>query len=604
MNATDLKAPPNPVPSIRLLKIKRFRGIEALEWRPAPGLNVIVGPGDSCKSTILEAIAALFSPALNIYLSEFDYFQRQIYKGFEIEAALAVGDASVVRSKRFPLPPLRGWHDGQLTDLPDENGAEAVLVCRLTGTPDQEAVYEVIGADEETRVPLSRALRQQLGLMRLGIADRWDRDLRLVQGGALDRYMEGQQLRKSILQAILNTPIHDQLGQEPREALGRIDEKFSARNLPHPVRLGLVGTPGVSLAASVGLMVGSDDATALPLPAWGTGTRRLASLELASILAENVSLAVVDEPESGLEPYRQRAFIGALYQDAKRQAFITTHAPAVLSASAALGAVISRVNPPPMPTRANEGSPEGESTATDPLSVHELRALEGQEILGLLKSHPEAILARLPVICEGITEEGFVTRLLKEQFGEEFSTRGIFCVDAGGHDQALKICKALLMAGFLIAAVADDEGRKDGIWQAVNKQAALLRWENGAALESAVIGALSDDVLPTVVSWPEKCGSRDMRHCLPELRKALSAEDKNKTAKQLLHEYGRAGFVKALCNVACPPRQGSRQPKGWFKSFDGGFLLADKLLDLDPVPKELNDKIVAFLKAVEEATAA
>src|SRR5690606_1752876 len=184
----------------------------------------------------------------------FDYFQREIEKGFEIEAVLAVGDGAILRGDRFPLPPLRGWREGQLTDLPDEDGAEAVIVCRLTGSPDQEANYEVIGADEETRVPFSRALRRRVGLMRLDIADRWDRDLRLVQGGALDRYLDGQQLRQSILQAILNTPIHARLDDDPKEALGRIENTFSKRGLPHPVRLGLVGTPGVSLAASVGLM--------------------------------------------------------------------------------------------------------------------------------------------------------------------------------------------------------------------------------------------------------------------------------------------------------------------------------------------------------------
>src|SRR5690606_22880547 len=188
---------------------------------------------------------------------------------------------AILRGDRFPLPPLRGWREGQLTDLPDEDGAEAVIVCRLTGSPDQEANYEVIGADEETRVPFSRALRRRVGLMRLDIADRWDRDLRLVQGGALDRYLDGQQLRQSILQAILNTPIHARLDDDPKEALGRIENTFSKRGLPHPVRLGLVGTPGVSLAASVGLMIGSNDESALPLPAWGTGTRRLATLELA-----------------------------------------------------------------------------------------------------------------------------------------------------------------------------------------------------------------------------------------------------------------------------------------------------------------------------------
>jgi putative ATP-dependent endonuclease of OLD family len=593
------------MPSIRWLRIERFRGIEEFEWRPAPGLNVIVGPGDSCKSTVLEAIGALLSPAPNMNISEFDYFRREIGKGFKIEAALAVGDGSILKTDRFPLPPLRGWHKGQFKDLPDEDGAEAVLVCCLTGTPEQEAVYEVVGADSETRVPFSRALRQRIGLIKLGIAERGDRDLRLVQGGALDRFMDGQHLRQSILQAVLNTPIHDQLGQGPKEALGKIGETFSRRGLPHPVRLGLVGTPGVSLAASVGLMIGPDDRSALPLPAWGTGTRRLASLELASILVEDLTIAVVDEPESGLEPYRQRAFVSELCQSGKRQVFITSHSPAVLSSSATLGAAISRIDssgqgateerrPPVAP--ANEAAPE---RAVRP---HVLTALDGPEIRTLLESDPEAVLARLSVICEGVTEEGFATRLLIEKFGGDFQVRGIFCVDGGGHDRALAICKAMLKAKFQIAAVADDEGRKAGSWEEIGRRAALLRWNDGAALENAVLGALPTEVLPEVVTWPEAVRGKEARHCLADLRAQMGEGDKEKTAEQLLQEYGRDAFLKALCIAACPPRDGSRKPKGWFKSFDGGFLLADKLLGVKSVPKELNEKIATFLSAIEAAT--
>ena len=564
--------------------------------------------GDTCKTTILEAIAALLSPAPNLNLSEFDYYRRDATKGFTIEAALAVGDGAALKGDRFPLPPLRGWKDGHLRDLPDEDGAEAVLVCRLTGTPDFEAIFEVVGADEETRVPLSRALRQRIGLLRLGVADRGDRDLRLVMGGALDRFMEGQQLRQSILQAILKTPIHDQLGTEPKEALKRIEDKFRERSLPHPVRLGLIGTPGVSLAASVGLMVGASDESALPLPAWGTGTRRLASLELASILAESISLAVVDEPESGLEPYRQRAFIGDLHQGGKRQAFITTHAPAVLSAGAAAGAVIWRINPAAaMPAEEKRETAEGEDGAPEIAEVthsHVLTALESAEIRTLLKFHPEAVLARLPVICEGITEKGFATKLFADKFGDGFPARGIFCVDAGGHDKALAICRKLIEAGFQIAAVVDDEGRKGGSWQMVGEKATLLQWEDGAALEVAVLTALPDHVLPKVVGWPEEFSGREARHCLADLRIALDVEDKGKTAEELFAACGRERFLSALCQTACPPREGDKKPKGWFKSFEGGYLLAEKLLALEPKPQQLLCRIEAFLTAIEAATAA
>lgn len=133
-----------------------------------------------------------------------------------------------------------------------------------------------------------------------------------------------------------------------------------------------------------------------------------------------------------------------------------------------------------------------------------MTALEGKEIGELLTWHPEAVLARMPVICEGITEEGFATRLLIARFGDGFPVRGIFCVDGRGHDRTVAICKALLKAGFQIGAVADDEGRKDGSWKEIGKHAAVLRWENGAALEYAVISALPDNVLPLVVGWPEE----------------------------------------------------------------------------------------------------
>jgi hypothetical protein len=50
-------------PAIRSLRIEYFRGIERLEWKPAAGLNLIVGPGDSCKSTVLEAISVVLARA-------------------------------------------------------------------------------------------------------------------------------------------------------------------------------------------------------------------------------------------------------------------------------------------------------------------------------------------------------------------------------------------------------------------------------------------------------------------------------------------------------------------------------------------------------------
>ncbi|WP_273649174.1 AAA family ATPase, partial [Pseudomonas aeruginosa] len=40
---------------IRRLIISNFRSIQALDWVPAPGINCLIGPGDSGKSSILDA---------------------------------------------------------------------------------------------------------------------------------------------------------------------------------------------------------------------------------------------------------------------------------------------------------------------------------------------------------------------------------------------------------------------------------------------------------------------------------------------------------------------------------------------------------------------
>jgi len=41
---------------IRKVEIRNFRSIRALDWLPSPGINCLIGPGDSGKSTILDAI--------------------------------------------------------------------------------------------------------------------------------------------------------------------------------------------------------------------------------------------------------------------------------------------------------------------------------------------------------------------------------------------------------------------------------------------------------------------------------------------------------------------------------------------------------------------
>src|SRR4029078_7896281 len=81
-NASGQEEASSAAPIIRSLTIQRFRVIEYLAWRPAKGLNVILGGGDVGKTTILDAVALLLSPTNSISVSDTDYYLRDVDAGF------------------------------------------------------------------------------------------------------------------------------------------------------------------------------------------------------------------------------------------------------------------------------------------------------------------------------------------------------------------------------------------------------------------------------------------------------------------------------------------------------------------------------------------
>jgi len=580
-------------PSIRQLEIQNFRAIRYFKWHPALGMNVVTGPGDIGKSTILSAVALLLSPAPTLTITEFDFYKRATGQNIIIEAVLSLNDLHELSEDGFPTPPLRGWKDNTLRDLPDEDGAEPVIYCRLRVNKDFETEHCIVGAGDQIAA-FRRSLRQRIGLMRLGLADRYDRDLRLVQGGALDQFIGSRDLRDTILQTIFKTSIHDALDPDVQTKLEEVDAKFSEESLPSPVRLGLVGTPGVSMAASVGLMVGDSNEQALPITSWGSGTQKFASLAMASLVSEDHAIALIDEPESGLEPYRQRSFIKRLQREGKRQSFIITHSPAVLETATNLGGTVWRLRELIPPTR----PPAEEVTA--PESSHNcINLSENEQLKNVLQKNPEAVLAKLPIVCEGKTELGFAEVILEDHFGPDYRTRGIHPFEVGGGNvAALKVCQKFIAAEIPFTCVADDEGTHTGSWQAVIEKSPCLRWDNQKCTEEVVFGLVPDDRLLEILDWADSINYRERRHLIPEIKKALG-ENVMQPECEWLRTFGRDVLLAAITKVAVPP--GSNREKGWFKSVSGGRFLAGKMLEIGPAAA-LRQKLDRFFASVRQAT--
>jgi putative ATP-dependent endonuclease of the OLD family len=137
-------------------------------------------------------------------------------------------------------------------------------------------VFEVKQPDG-TSESMPLALRRQLGPVRLSSDDRNDRDLRFVQGSALDRLLSDKTLRSRLSSKLAETNVVDALTDDSKNALSTLSDTFATKSLPTDLDLSIIGAPGISVMALIGLTA-QRGGVPLPLSSWGAGTRRLSAL--------------------------------------------------------------------------------------------------------------------------------------------------------------------------------------------------------------------------------------------------------------------------------------------------------------------------------------
>lgn len=555
-------------PQIRRLELTRFRGIESLVWWPAPGVNLILGGGDVGKSTLLEAITLLLYPTNGFVLNDTDYFNRLVESEWLIEAVMSLPDATGIHDQSWAAWPWE-W-DGEQAALPDPEAEEPirdpVYRVRVRGTSESDLVYEVVQPDGSV-VSFPTALRRRIGVVRLAADDRSDRDLRLIQSGTLDRLLDDRALRARLGRHLARDGLQDQLVDDARARLTALDTDLTNRHLPHGLGLGFVGGPGVSINSLVGLTSDKDGVT-LPMTSWGAGTRRLAALAIADNLQDGAPVTLIDEIERGLEPYRQAALMRTLCERPS-QTMVTTHSGFVISAAKA-------------------------ATLWHLDAVGGIGELPTEKVGTLQQRDPAALLSRLTVIVEGITEVGFLEVLLERRVSPDWGPYGLYIADGGGNDRVLQLLEGLLSGGVRFAGMADREAgdpspeRWARVQQALGDR--LFRWDTGN-LESNVLPLFGAQPLQALITDPDNRRTGQRRRSLID-RLGLAPEA---TLEQISVAAGD-GLMRVVVDAALgnvPPEivddERRKMFKGhasqWFKSHAGGRELANKLFELDLWPK-------------------
>lgn len=583
--------------TILRLKIDRYRAFQKFDWFPKAGLNVILGGGDAGKTTILEAIALLLNPSNTALLSDNDYWRRQRKDGFFIGAVISLPPNSSIATQTRPAYPWE-W-DGRQACKPQESyeGEPArpvgppVYKVSVRGSEELDLTY-VIHNPNDTEDNFSPTLRREIGLVRLGGDDRNDRDLRLVQGSALDRLLRDNALRSRLTSSFSDVDVKAQLQGEGQEAMKQLNDTFGERALPHDLGLGLSAGQGQSISALIGLTAAIEESR-LPLSSWGSGTRRLASLAVAQACRTGCPITLVDEAERGLEPYRQRKLVAEL-AEGPSQVVMTTHSGPALAAS-------------------------------EPATIwylsqsHVIAELSSPRSGQLQKRDPEAFLSRLTLVGEGPTEVGFIEAVLEREIATNLLDLGVHLCDGQGNSFTLELLEEFSKAKLGLAALVDCEGDNASRWTKLKSAMGdlLYQWPTGCT-EANVIAHVPNDQLEILIVDPDDIHTQPRLATLVERLKVLEP-----TAEFPKHDFATIKAVAGDRLRALIIAAASGDPKGapdseaktwkkhgkrWFKSLEGGRELAQKAYALGAITKvkpqlqPLIDALTALTARTPKAT--
>ena len=86
---------------IRHIEIRNFRGIKSLSWQVKGDFNCIIGPGDTCKTTIITALDYALSPRSVLSFDDSDFFNQDVSQNIVIQVTLIDWDEAQDSVKHF-----------------------------------------------------------------------------------------------------------------------------------------------------------------------------------------------------------------------------------------------------------------------------------------------------------------------------------------------------------------------------------------------------------------------------------------------------------------------------------------------------------------------
>jgi hypothetical protein len=475
---------------VRAVEIRNFRSIKGLCWVPSPGINCLIGPGDSGKSTILDALDLCLGARRNATFTDADFHNLNIDEPITIQITVGELEDSQKNFESYGLY-LRGFNKdtGNVEDEPGAN-LETVLTIKLEVQSDLEPSWCLV-SDRATAQGQSRLLqwadRVKLAPTRIGAVAH--HNLGWQRGSILNRVSTERADASSAL-AKAARDARAAFGQEAEAQLGATlgIVANTARELGIPVGPSVKAMLDAHSVSFVGGTISLHDDGGVPLRGLGIGSTRLLIAGLQRKAAERSTVILVDELEHGLEPHRIIRFVNSLgskESEPPLQVFATSHSPVALSELS-----VSQLN-----------------VVRRSAAQHQiLRSGTEDNIQGTVRSYPGAFLATSIYVCEGASEVGLLRgidqHLVAMQGQTSLFASGAFLVDIGGAQKIYRGADAFRKLGYRVAVLRDDDIQPTPEAEQAFTAAGgrLFVWHAGRTTEDELFLSLSDEGVRKLVT--------------------------------------------------------------------------------------------------------
>ncbi len=432
-----------------------------------------------------------------------------------------------------------------IRDEPVEND-QPVLTIQLRVDNTLEPTWLVVNDRNPEGKQISSFDRAKIGVSR--IRDYADWQFSWGQGSVLTRLMEEREDVRSILaaarrqaKASLNPddlPLF-KLSAQNAESIGRnlgVAARTEAGFVPH------LDVRSVSIGASI---LALHDGP-IPMRQAGLGTSRLLTMGLQHEAGRIGGITLIDEIEHGLEPHRVRRLLhvlrdgirlqetivagntegGGAATDTANQVFLTTHSPVALR-------------------------------ELEPADLRVVRSINGitdikcpdQVLRPLIRTNPDAFLARKIIVCEGKTEIGFCRALDTWWSDTEYPFAYVGAVLADGQGNTIGPDTAMKFAnlGYRTAYFGDSDvplnpdktvleraGVRTILWVgnvSIEERIVLdLPWDGFVAMACVALESQSEDHVKAILANQLECTPAEVPINPEEWRTHFPSEDQVRMA--------------------------------------------------------------------------